>query len=87
MDGSAEKVPVDGRPLLPSPPSHRKLSADTLWTRSFLVDGRPSMAVGWCLHRLLRRKNPQEKFDALTVDGRVLCYGRLPNEGKKYMGC
>ena len=32
---------VDGRPLLPSLPSHRTLSADTLWTRPFFVDGRP----------------------------------------------
>ena len=32
---------VDGRPLLPSLPSHRTLYADTLSTRPFLVDGRP----------------------------------------------
>ena len=34
-------VLVDGRPLLPSLPSHPTLSADTLSTRPFLVDGRP----------------------------------------------
>ena len=35
------RVLVDGRPLLPSLPSHRTLYADTLSTRPFLVDGRP----------------------------------------------
>jgi hypothetical protein len=30
---------------------------------------------------------PKKKFDALTVDARVLWYGRLHSDGKKCMGC
>jgi hypothetical protein len=29
----------------------------------------------------------KKKFNALSVDGRVLCYGGWTKEGKKYMGC
>jgi hypothetical protein len=29
---------------------------------------------------------PKKKFNALSVDGRVLCYGGWTKEGKKYMG-
>jgi hypothetical protein len=34
--------------------------------------------------RLLKKN---KKFNALSVDGRVLCYGGWTKEGKKYMGC
>jgi hypothetical protein len=44
------------------------------------------MAVVWSLQRRLRRKK-KKKFNALSVDGRVLCYGGWTKEGKKYMGC
>ena len=60
-------------------PSHPFYPVDTYCAR-------PSMAVGWCLHRRLRREK-KKKINALSVDGRVLCYGGWTKEGKKYMGC
>jgi hypothetical protein len=30
---------------------------------------------------------PSSEINALSVDGRVLCYGGWTKEGKKYMGC
>ena len=99
---SAENVRWEGSEGSSGRPSTRKDRVQSVSAESLLCEGGegssgrpstgtvtalPSMAIGWCLHRLIRRKNPQENFDALTVDGRVLCYGRLPNEGEKYMGC
>jgi hypothetical protein len=45
-------------------------------------------SVRWegSLQRRLRREK-KKKFNALSVDGRVLCYGGWTKEGKKYMGC
>jgi hypothetical protein len=31
-------------------------------------------------------KEIKKKINALSVDGRVLCYALWPDEGKKYMG-
>jgi hypothetical protein len=62
--------------ITPSHPSH---AVD-------IFCARPSMAVGWCLQRRLRREK-KKKFNALSVDGRVLWYGGWTKEGKKYMGC
>jgi hypothetical protein len=33
------------------------------------------------------KKEKKKKINALSVDGRVLCYGGWTKEGKKYMGC
>jgi hypothetical protein len=36
---------------------------------------------------ILLNFHKNKKFNALSVDGRVLCYGGWTKEGKKYMGC
>jgi hypothetical protein len=60
-------------------PSHLSHAVD-------IFCARPSMAVGWCLQRRLRRKKKKKKFNALSVDGRVLCYGGWTKEGEKVHG-
>jgi hypothetical protein len=48
--------------------------------------GRPP-ADGWTrLGRPVKKEKKKKKFNALSDDGRVLCYGGWTKEGKKYMG-
>jgi hypothetical protein len=59
--------------ITPSHPSH---PVDTYCTR-------PSMAVGWCLHRLLRRKRRNQKSTDFPLMAVCLCYESVRWEGRE----
>ena len=90
---------VDGRPLLPSLPSHRTLSADTLWSRPFFVDGRPllpSLPSHRTLYADIRsmamavdcclHRRLRRKLLGLAVDGRVRMLRSLARRRQKMHG-
>ena len=64
----------------------------TLGRQRRAYDGKATKSVRWegSEERTMGRQAKEKKKKttaALSVDGRVFCYGRLPKEGKKYMGC
>ena len=60
-------------------PSHLSHPVDTF-------SALPSMAVGWCLHRLLRRKTKKLNSPDSPSMAVCVCYALLPDEGKNTGG-